>query len=140
MKKKLFTSLIICLLLCSSVLIMAGCGDKAEETVIVNPIEITLSITYPEKAEMEDISEELFKIEEDSTVLDAIQLYCNVNDMNITVETTGGDVQGIAGVENGDYGSSRIWKYKLNGELCDEPENQQVLKDGDTLEWVYRKK
>ena len=58
--------------------------------------------------------------------------------MPITVETTDGSVQGIGGVENGDYYSSRIWQYKLNGELCTVAEAQQKLQDGDVLEWVYK--
>ena len=68
-----------------------------------------------------------------------IQLYCNVNELPVTVETTDASIQGINGVTNGDYAAKRHWQYKINGELCKTPENEKILKDGDTLEWVFKK-
>ena len=139
MKRRILTGFVLCALTVSCLLLASGCGGDAEEAApVINPIEITVSIDFPKKAELEDVSDEPFKIEENSTVLEAIQLYCNVADMPITVETTDGSVQGIGGVENGDYYSSRIWQYKLNGELCTVAEAQQKLQDGDVLEWVYK--
>lgn len=139
MKKKILTNLIICMLVFSSIFVVTSCGKEKEETPIVHPIKITLSINYPAKSEIEDVEEVNFKIEEDSTVLDAIQLYCNVNELPVTVETTDASIQGINGVTNGDYSAKRHWQYKINGELCETPENEKILKDGDTLEWVFRK-
>lgn len=139
MKKKILTNLIICMLVFSSIFVVTGCGKEKEETPIVHPIKITISINYPQKSEIEDVEEVNFKIEEDSTVLDAIQLYCNVNELPVTVETTDESIQGINGVTNGDYGSKRHWQYKVNGKLCETPENEKILKDGDTLEWFFRK-
>ena len=139
MKKKILTNLIICMLLISSIFLITGCGKEKEETPIVHPIRITLSIDYPAKAGIEDVEEADFKIEEDSTVLDAIQLYCNVHELPVTVETTDASIQGINGVTNGDYAAKRHWQYKINGELCKTPENEKILKDGDTLEWVFKK-
>ncbi len=140
MKRRFLVSFILCALTVSVMVFAGGCGRQADEAApVVNPIEITVSIDFPKKSELEDISADPFKIEEDSTVLDAIQLYCNVADMPITVETTDGSIQGIGGVENGDYFASRTWQYKLNGELCTTAEGQQKLQDGDVLEWVYQK-
>lgn len=140
MKKKILTSFVLLALTAGCIVFGSGCGKQTEEaTPVINPIEITVSIDFPKKANIEDITAEPFKIEENSTVLEAIQLYCNVADMPITVETTDGSVQGIGGVENGDYFAGRTWQYKLNGELCTAAEAQQKLEDGDVLEWVYRK-
>ena len=117
MKKKVLTNLIICMLVCSSIFVVTGCGKDKEETPIVHPIKITISIDYPAKSGLDDVEEVDFKIEEDSTVLDAIQLYCNVNELPVTVETTDASIQGINGVDNGDYSAKRHWQYKINGEL-----------------------
>lgn len=138
MKKKILTNFIVCMLVFSSIFVVTSCGKEKEETP-VHPIQITISIDYPEKAELEDVEEASFKIEEDSTVLDAIQLYCNVNELPVTVETTDASIQGINGVENGEYTAKRHWQYKINGKLCKTPENEKILKDGDTVEWIYRK-
>ncbi len=140
MKRRILTSFLLCALTLSCMVVAGGCGNETEETApVVNPIEITVSIDFPKKADLDDISGEQFKLEEGATVLDALQLYCNVADMPVTVETTDGSVQGIGGVENGDFHAERAWQYKLNGELCTEAESQQKLEDGDVLEWVYRK-
>ena len=139
MKKKILTNLILCLLVFSSIFVVTGCGKEKEETPIVHPIQITISIDYPAKSEIEDVEAADFKIEEDSTVLDAIQLYCNVNELPVIVETTDASIQGINGVSNGDYSAARHWQFKINGELCETPENEKILKDGDTVEWIFRK-
>ena len=139
MKKKVLANLIICMLVLSSIFTATGCGKDQEETPIVHPINITISIDYPTKSGIEDVKEADFKIEENSTVLDAIQLYCNVNELPVTVETTDASIQGINGVSNGDFSSERHWQYKINGKLSETPENEKILNDGDTLEWVFRK-
>ena len=140
MKRRILTRFLLCALALGCVVFTAGFGGQAEEaSPVVNPIEITVSIDFPKKADLEDISGEQFKLEEGATVLEALQLYCNVADMPVTVETTDGSVLGIGGVENGDFHAERTWQYKLNGELCTAAESQQKLADGDVLEWVYRK-
>ncbi len=140
MRNKRSAYLALCAVLLVFLFAAGGCGnEQKEETKIVNPIEITISIDYPDKSELEDIVEVPFKIEEGSTVLDAMQLYCNVNEMALTVETTGASVQGISGVENGDFFAQRTWQYQINGQLCSENESEKVLADGDALQWVYQK-
>ncbi len=140
MRNRRSAYLALCAVLLVFLFTAGGCGnEQKEETKIVNPIEITISIDYPDKSELEDIVEVPFKIEEGSTVLDAMQLYCNVNEMALTVETTGASVQGISGVENGDFFAQRTWQYQINGQLCSENESEKVLADGDALQWVYQK-
>lgn len=138
MKKRLTTGLLLCLFAAAMVCFAAGCGQEEKPDPVVHPITITISVDYPKSAEPEDITEEEFTIEEGSTVLEALQLYCYVNDMPLIVETTGGTVLGINGVENhGEKG--RGWRYELNGSLCAVSENEQRLADGDQIKWMYQK-
>ena len=141
MKKKKFIGFTLCTAALSLMLAVTACGEKPKEEAAppVNPVDITISIDYPERAEMEDIEQEAFTIEEDSSVLEAIQLYCSVNEMPVTIETTGGTVVGINDLLNGDIFAARTWQFKVNGELCQEPADDVILKDGDSLEWVYVK-
>lgn len=139
MNKRKFICFILCLCFIASVLCMTGCGKKDEPLEIINPITITISIDYPKKSEIPDVENTDFKIEENSSVLEAIQLYCNVNDMPINVETTDGTIVGINGLNNGDFHPNRIWQYKVNGELFASPAGEYILQEGDVLEWVYKK-
>ena len=111
---------------------------NSEPAPIVNPINVTISIDYPKKADLEDVKDADFKVEEGASVLDAIQLYCNVNELPINVETTSSSIIGINDVNNGDY-NSKTWQYKINGELCDTDVSEKILKDGDSIQWVYMK-
>lgn len=135
----------ICTLLCISLLIsmvfLTGCQgkEKAEAPSNLNSVDIILSIDYPKSAEIEDVTEVVFTIEEDSSVLEAIQLYCNVGNIPVTIETTGGTVVGINDLLNGDIFASRTWQFKVNGIFPNKPAGEVILKDGDTLEWVYCK-
>ena len=80
----------------------AGCSEKKVQEPIEDPIEVTISIDFPDGAEAEDITEEAFLVEDGTTVLDALQIYCNVNDIPVNVETTAAAVYGINGVNNSD--------------------------------------
>lgn len=102
-------------------------------------MEITLSIDYPKSAEMEDVKAVPFKIEEGSSALETIELYCNVNEMPVAVEITGGTVIGINDLLNGDVFANRTWKYMVNGELMEKSARKVILEDGDSLEWIYTK-
>lgn len=139
MKKKMINSLILAALLCTIVLTGAGCSKKKEEVPVISPMEITLSINYPDKSNRESIKEEAFKLEERSTVLEAIQLYCKVNDMPMLVNTTEQTVQGINGIQNGDIDKEKSWKFTVNGKILTDPENLVILEDGDKLVWMYSK-
>ena len=138
--KKFFNKRLLAILMAMVMcFVLASCSDDKDKTEAVDTVGITISIDYPVKSELEDIEEEVFKIEEGASVLDATQLYCNVNDIHITVETTDQYIQGINNVENNQYGKDRHWQYKINGSLCSKPENLQTVSDGDSVEWVYRK-
>lgn len=137
--KKITKNLILTLLAFSMIFAVTGCGNTEDVTPAVKSMDITLSINYPAKAEIPDIYQETFKVEEHATVLDALEIYCNVNDIPLTVELTSGSVHGIDDIYNGDFYRSRHWRYKINGKLCADPENEKILKNGDSVEWVFVK-
>lgn len=139
MNKRKFICFTLCLCFIASILCMTSCEKKDETPEIINPITITISIDYPKKSELPDVETTAFKIEEDSSVLEAIQIYCNINDMPVNVETTDGTIVGINNLNNGDFHPNRIWQYKVNGQLCADPAGDYILQDGDVLEWVYKK-
>ena len=142
MKMKRRISLILtALIVVSAVFLTAGCGEKAEsgKEPAVKTVGITISIDYPGGAEMEDVKAVPFKIEEGSSVLETIELYCNVNEMPVAVEITGGTVIGINDLLNGDVFANRTWKYRVNGKLMEESARKVILEDGDSLEWIYTK-
>ena len=141
MKKNKFISLVLCVAMVLPALSMSGCTDKqsSEEKPFADSVDILISIDYPQRSELEDVKNEVFTIEEKSSVLEVIQLYCNVNEMPVTIETTGGVVVGINDLLNGDIFAARTWQFKVNGEFSDKPADEIMLKDGDSLEWVYLK-
>lgn len=142
MKKK-FSIIFICALVLGLAVCVTGCRDKssssAEESV-VNPINLLISIDYPGKANKPDLENFKFKAEEDSSVLEATELYCNISEIQLLVDTTNNEVQGINGINNGELKKKYVWKYKINGkEVSDNPQDYD-LKDGDNIIWYYTKK
>lgn len=141
MKKKL-SIIFICALALGLAVCVTGCRDKssssAEESV-VNPINLLISIDYPGKANKPDLENFKFKAEEDSSVLEATELYCNISEIQLLVDTTNNEVQGINGINNGELKKNYVWKYKINGkEVSDNPQDYD-LKDGDNIIWYYTK-
>lgn len=122
-----------------SLFTLTGCGSEDESVPDVKSFDISFSVNYPVKAELDDIENDTFKIEEKSTVLDVTEIYCSVNDIPLTIETTNGYVHGIDDVYNGDFYRNRQWRYKINGKLRADPPGEKYLEEGDTLEWVFMK-
>lgn len=138
MKKK---SLIF-ILTVSMVFIMSafltGCDNKDDENVQVkDTISVVISVTYPEESGLEPIKDAKFTIDAGTTVNDVLQLYCNVEGISTTMDTTAGTVTGINGVEN--QGSDGLnWHCELNGKQVKDPTSQTHVKSGDTVHWTYR--
>ena len=144
--------------------VLALCSEKKVQEPIEDPIEVTISIDFPDGAEAKDITEEAFLVEDGTTVLDALQIYCNVNDIPVNVETTAAAVYGINGVNNSDGTAENpdeeaddeeiaaetetdestetaltgSWHYSVNGEESSAPENEVRLSDGDSIIWIYQ--
>ena len=99
--KKLIKTICGLLVLCMA-LALWGCSptekDNTEEVATVN---VSISIDYPAKAKKPDLKTLPFRAEEDSTVLQVVELYGNVNNMSILVDTTYSTLEGVDGVING---------------------------------------
>ncbi|MDD5921940.1 MAG: DUF4430 domain-containing protein [Eubacteriales bacterium] len=105
-----------------------------------NPITVSLTITYPEdskyanaiKSTVSDIS-----VEDGSTVSDALQLYCSISNIPLSLDKKNGRIIGIEKIKNDDKDTFRVWRFKLNGELVDRSAKDTVLSDGDKIEFSY---
>ena len=138
MNKKHYTKSFFCLLiLCLSICLWGCSEDAGEETPVVDPIQITITIDYPAKAKIPDIRDEAFRVEEDSSVLEIIELYGSVNEVSVLVDTTNSTLEGIHGVINHVFGKNYEWKYKVNGEFTKKSIDDYIAEDGDLLEFVY---
>lgn len=138
-KNPIFSKLIISSLILVMSFTFFSCNEKDKTSgKIVHPINVTMSIDFPNKSKIPDVIEAHFAIEEGASVLDMIQLYCTVNNMPLTVETTSTYIQGIDGVMEGDYGK-REWQFKINDVLCDADESEQIVENNDHVSWVFKK-
>ena len=101
--KKLLTVLCIIALLFA----VTACSTKpaAEETPIVNPVNLSFSLLDGEDdldlEDFEEIQDDPFIAEEGSSVLEATQLYCMSHDISISVDSSKGYITEIAGLTEG---------------------------------------
>jgi len=140
MKNKKVMKGLLCLMILVSALFCMGCGNEqdGENASDVKSIPVSISIDFPEKAKLPDLQTLPFRVEEDTSVLQAVELYGNVNDISILVDTTYSSLEGIDGVINHVTLKKGEWQYRLNGELTDKPISDAILKDGDHLELIYK--
>lgn len=137
MKKKLSRYL----LLFSTFLIITtfttGCSTNTKSDnvgPIINPITVNISIDYPKKSKLNDIENIPFTCEEDSTIIDVIQLYCNVNEIPVAIETTFGNILAINNITSGYYDNKRQWIFFINDTPIDKDNlNKSIVKDGDNI-------
>lgn len=101
----------------------AACSNKTEDEPAENTIEVSISIDFPEGSGVEDITDQTFLVEEGTTVLDALQIYCNVNEIPVNVETTAAAVYGINGINNSDAGDAAAEDGETPAEQPDGEEN-----------------
>lgn len=136
MKRK---SLVIltAMMLVASIFTMTGCQEKDNSGDVANPIDVVISVSYPEESGIDSIKDVDFTIEDGASAVDAIQLYCNVENISTTMDTTTGEVTGIGGVSNGNY-ENRQWQCEVNGKSLDTLPSQTVLKNGDIIHWLYK--
>ncbi len=137
MRNNIFLKIAFCVTLLSAILLFAGCSSQEEETPAAVPVNITITIDYPKISKVPDLKETPFRVEEDTTVLEVIELYGTVNEIPVLVETTYSTLQGINNVQNDMYQKGYGWKYKINGSYQKKPLNSLIVKEGDHVEFVY---
>lgn len=121
-----------------AVLLLTGGGSETTQE-IENPIEISMTINYPEDAKRANVISTQkvdFNVEKNSTVGDAIQLYCNVENLPLDIDTTNNCVTSIDDVENDDA-TFMEWRFTLNGKEMEPNALDTVLHDGDEIKWNY---
>lgn len=102
---------------------------------------ITLSIQYPQEADMANVSTP-FTVEEGANALDALILYGKTKEISVSFsgdKSSSGYVQSIHGVTEGDYGNTSGWIYEINGETPQQSASSVILKEGDALSWIFVK-
>lgn len=140
MKNNFFRFGFLLLLVLSITFSLASCKEKSNKNSgpIVNPITVNFSIDYPNKSKLDDIEFTPFTCEEDSTLIDITQLYCNVNDIPVGIETTFGDIIAINNIISGHYDKEREWICLINGEVVDSSLYDVHPEDGDNIQWFFK--
>lgn len=123
---------------------LAGCGGSSGTNAGEKPkkgksINISMTIEYPEKARLAGLENITFPVEENTTVLQAIELFCNISDIPCYLETTSNTIVGINTVMNGDFNKKRIWMFSVNDGPLRTDATEVRLKNGDSLKWTYGK-
>ena len=139
--KKLFSILLILCLLFS----ITACSPTEEFEIpenIVNPINVTISFADSAQDEIvaegfTPIEETSFTVEEGTNVMDATQIFCIANDLDITVNKVEGYISGLLGVNEKDFADTTGWTFTINGETVMVGANQKILEDGDKIAWEF---
>ena len=141
MRRKTISFILLTILL--SGLLLAGCGGKgnpvSDSSKKGNSININISIEYPEKARIASLENIKFPVEENSTALQAIELFCSVSEIPCYLETTSNTIFGINTVKNGDFNKNKVWMFSVNGGPMRADASEVHLKNGDALVWSYEK-
>ncbi len=134
-------------LICVFVLSLAlfSCSEKKDDddsSEITNPINVTISFSDSENDQVEvenfePIENAEFIVEEGTSVLEATQIYCVANELDIEIDSAGGYITGLLGISDGDYSDNTGWVYTINGETVMVGADEQILKDGDKISWEF---
>ncbi len=141
MKRKICILLAFTLIISLSIFV-SGCDKKkanSDQSQVVNPISIAISISYPDNIKKPDLENFKFKAEEASSVLEATELYGSITEVKILVDTTNNQIEGINDVNNNSTIKDYYWKYSVNGNTVESNPQDLKLKDGDMVKWVYQK-
>ena len=102
-------------------LILAACGQEtADSTEAV--YSATLTVTFTDNTVQQEVT-----FEEGDSVMDVLEDYHEVEESN-------GMVTAIDGVSQ-DAASNTYWMYDVNGELAPKGAEEQLLVEGDTIEF-----
>lgn len=139
--KKILT--VLCILILTFALAACSEEPKSVDTEdLVNPIDVSISFSDSENDEIEaedfePISETEFKVEEGTSVLEATQIFCVANELDINIDSAGGYITGMLGLNEGDYADTTGWIYTINGESVTKGANEQILQEGDKIAWEF---
>ena len=80
----------------------------------MNPIYVSISFSDRENddveaADFEAIEETEFTVEEGTSVLEATQIFCVANELDITIDSAGGYITGMLGLNEGDYADTNCY-------------------------------
>ncbi len=141
MKKLLSLALIF--MLCIA---MAACGNDQqqtpEDTPSVNSINVSISIIDSDGDDVQvdgftPVENAQFSVEEGTNVLDATQIYCVSNDIDIQISGSGDYVTSLMGVSEKDVSDTTGWIFKVNGQSGSLGADEEILKDGDEISWEF---
>lgn len=130
----------LAILVVAMILIIIACSKtehKGVNEINPNAVEVFISIDYPTEANIPDMVNQKFNVEKSSNLFSTIQLYGNVYDVPIILETTKGELIGINGVNNGSYENGK-WKVNVNKEDISESLQKVELKSGDKVQFYYQ--
>lgn len=100
---------------------LTACGQTADnETEIV--YSATLTVTFADRTAQQEVT-----FEEGDSVMDVLEEYHEVEESN-------GMVTAIDGVSQ-DAASNTYWMYDVNGELAPKGAEEQLLAEGDSIEF-----
>ncbi len=102
MKKNVIKTILALSAVVALAAVSSACTEGTEQDSIEDPIQVSITIDYPDGSDAEDIVDQKFLVEEGTTVLDALQIYCNVHDIPVNVETTAASIYGINRIYNAD--------------------------------------
>ena len=132
---------VLCVFILSFALV--SCSGEPKDTGnedIVNPIDVSFSDSENddvEAADFEAIEETEFTVEEGTSVLEATQIFCVANELDITIDSAGGYITGMLGLNEGDYADTTGWIYTINGESVSVGADEQILQEGDKIAWEF---
>lgn len=142
MKKNFKATSILLIALCLG-LLLSGCGEKKQNNVLSQKAQseasmnVYVTIDYPEEANLPDIVNHKFPLDENASILTSLQLFGILLNIPVLVETTNGTVVGINGI-NEDSIMEGVWVPVLNDEELARPYSTETLSDGDTIKWLYK--
>lgn len=137
MKNKILKRSIAVVLSLLLVFAVTACGgNPSDDGSDVNTINVTLSITYPKDAKKDNVKEFAMNVEENATVLQILESYCNQENIPVDVESSGTTyVTSINGIKA--KGSSG-WVYEVNDDASiTKAVDEYKVKDGDKVVWKF---
>lgn len=102
-------------------LTLAACGQETADSAEA-VYSATLTVTFADRTAQEEVT-----FEEGDSVMDVLEDYHEVEESN-------GMVTAIDGVSQ-DAASNTYWMYDVNGELAPKGAEEQLLAEGDTIEF-----